>query len=54
MMEFGFYRAASTSAGGPGSTTVGGIDGWSVVLDLATGPVATTPSTWGRVKALYR
>ena len=53
VIEFGFYRATSTSAGGLGSTTVGGIKTWSVVLDIAQ-PVATMPSTWGKVKALYR
>jgi len=52
-IEFGFSRANSTSVGGAGSTTVGGIDNYKVTITGAN-PVATQPSTWGRVKSLYR
>ena len=31
-IQFGFFRANSTGAGGPGYTTVGGIDNWTVVV----------------------
>lgn len=53
VIEFGFVRANSTSVGGSGSTTVGGIDNYSVTLTTAE-PVATQPTTWGKMKALYR
>ncbi len=52
-IEFGFVRANSTSVGGAGFTTVGGLDNYSVTLSTAE-PVATRPTTWGQVKALYR
>lgn len=52
-IEFGFARANSTSTGGPGSTTVGGIDSWTVTLTVEE-PVAVRRSTWGEIKALYR
>jgi hypothetical protein len=52
-IEFGFVRANSTSVGGAGGTTVGGIDNWSVTVNYEV-PVATSQSTWGKVKALYR
>lgn len=52
-IEFGFFRANSTGVGSSGYSTSGGIDNWSVVVTY-DGPVATEPTTWGRVKALYR
>lgn len=51
-IQFGFYRANSTSVGGAGSTTVGGIDNEIVTLTV-TQPVPVTPSTWGGLKALH-
>lgn len=50
-IEFGFFRANSTSVGGGGSTVSGGIDNWSVTIHPAV--TSTRRSTWGRVKALY-
>lgn len=52
-IEFGFSRANSTSVGGDGGQTIGGIDDWTVVINHDA-PVATHPSTWGKVKALFR
>jgi len=52
-LEFGFFRANSTSVGGGGGTTHGGIDNWTVALTV-DGAVATTASSWGGVKALFR
>lgn len=51
-IQFGFYRANSTSVGGSGATISGGIDNWNVTIDL--GAVPAFPSTWGRVKGSYR
>lgn len=53
LIEFGFVSANSTSVGGSGFTTVGGIDNWKATITSAE-PVATQPSTWGQVKSLYR
>lgn len=50
-IQFGFYRANSTSVGGSGATISGGIDNWSVTLDMA---VPAAPTTWGRIKGTYR
>lgn len=52
-IEFGFVRGNSTSVGGSGGQTIGGIDDWSVIVTHEA-PVATHPSTWGKVKALFR
>ena len=53
-IQFGFFRANSTSVGGAGSTTTGGIDNWTVTVHFnGATPVAAAP-TWGRVKSLYR
>jgi hypothetical protein len=52
-IEFGFSRSNSTSTGGPGSTTIGGIDNWTVTLNTEQ-PVPTALSTWGKIKSLYR
>jgi hypothetical protein len=52
-IEFGFYRANSTGVGSFGYSTQGGIDNWSVTVTY-NGPVATEPTAWGKVKALYR
>lgn len=52
-IEFGFYRSNSTSTGGGGGTTYGGIDNWNVVLTVDAA-VPAEASTWGGVKALYR
>lgn len=52
-IEFGFSRANSTSVGGAGGTTIGGIDNWQVTLTVEP-PVPTAHSTWGGIKALYR
>jgi len=52
-IQFGFYRANSTSVGGAGGTTSGGIDNWSVVVHF-NGATAVTANSWGRVKGLYR
>lgn len=52
-LEFGFWRGNSTSVGGGGGTTHGGIDNWTVTLTV-DGAVATTASSWGGVKALFR
>ncbi|OGF17786.1 MAG: hypothetical protein A2W00_05930 [Candidatus Eisenbacteria bacterium RBG_16_71_46] len=51
-IEFGFSSANSTSVGGGGGTTQGGIDNWSVTLqyDRAT---AVDAVSWGRLKHLY-
>jgi len=51
-IEFGFLSGNSTSVGGGGGTTVGGLDNWSATVstDEAT-PAAST--SWGRVKTLY-
>ena len=53
LVEFGFVRANSTSVGGGGGTTVGGIDNWQVTVTVDS-PVSVAPSTWGNIKALYR
>lgn len=52
-IELGFVCANSTSVGGAGFTTVGGIDNWKVTITSAE-PVAVEPTTLGKVKALYR
>jgi len=52
-IEFGFYRSNSTGVGYFGYSTQGGIDNWSVAVTY-DGVIATEPSTWGKVKALYR
>ena len=52
-IEFGFYRSNSTSTGGGGGTTYGGIDNWNVVLTVDAA-VPAEASTWGGVKALFR
>jgi hypothetical protein len=52
-VQFGFYRANSTSVGGAGGTTSGGIDDWSVVVHF-NGATALAATSWGRVKGLYR
>lgn len=52
-LEFGFYRANSTSVGGGGGTTHGGIDNWLVTLTV-DGAVAAETTSWGDVKARYR
>jgi len=51
-IEFGFFSGNSTSVGGGGGTTVGGLDNWSATVhsDEAT---PTSGTSWGRVKALY-
>jgi len=51
-IQWGFFRANSTSVGGGGSSTTGGIDNWSVTVhyDAAT-PARST--SWGRLKSLY-
>jgi hypothetical protein len=51
-IQFGFYRANSTSVGGAGGATQGGIDNWTVTVhyDAAT---PTKSTSWGRLKALY-
>ncbi len=51
-IQWGFFRANSTSVGGGGGSTTGGIDNWSVTVhyDAAT-PAART--SWGRLKTLY-
>jgi hypothetical protein len=50
-IQFGFFRANSTSTGGGGGTASGGIDNWSVTIHPVV--TSTVRSTWGRVKALY-
>lgn len=52
-IQFGFYRANSTSVGGNGSATSGGIDNWNVVVHF-NGATPVAASSWGRVKGLYR
>jgi hypothetical protein len=52
-LEFGFFRANSTSVGGSGGTTYGGIDNWIVTLTV-DGAVATEATSWGGVKARFR
>jgi len=52
-VQFGFFRANSTSVGGAGGTTTGGIDNWSVVVHF-NGATAVAETSWGRVKGLYR
>ena len=51
-IQFGFYRSNSTSVGGNGMATYGGIDNWSVTVryDAAT---PARSATWGSVKAGY-
>ena len=51
-IQLGFYRANSTSVGGDGGSTTGGIDDWvvSVHYDGAT-PARVT--SWGSLKASY-
>lgn len=51
VIQFGFYRANSTSVGGGAATISGGIDNWNVTIEQAT-PAAVT--TWGRIKAERR
>jgi hypothetical protein len=51
-IEFGFFRASSTSVVG-GEGTDGGIDNWNVTIHFS-GATAVAASSWGRVKALYR
>lgn len=51
-IEFGFYRSNSTSVGGGGGTTYGGIDNWQVILTIDAA-VPVSGGTWGQVKALY-
>lgn len=52
-LEFGFWRGNSTSVGGGGGTTYGGIDNWRVELTVDAA-VATRTTSWGEVKALFR
>jgi hypothetical protein len=52
-IQLGFFRANSTSVGGAGGTTSGGIDNWSVVVHF-NGATAIASSSWGRVKGMYR
>ena len=52
-LEFGFWRGNSTSVGGGGGTTYGGIDNWRVDLTVDAAVAAET-TTWGEVKALFR
>jgi len=49
----GFFRANSTSVGGGGGTTAGGIDNWTVTVHF-NGATPALASSWGRVKGLYR
>jgi hypothetical protein len=35
LIEFGFIRSNSTEVGGPGYTTIGGIDNWTVTVNSA-------------------
>jgi hypothetical protein len=51
LIEFGFYRANSSYASG--YSTLAGIDNWMIRL-RQDGPVPVQPTSWGRVKALYR
>jgi hypothetical protein len=51
-IEFGFVSGNSTSVGGGGGTTVGGIDNWTATLHTDEATPATRTS-WGRVKSLY-
>jgi len=51
-IQFGFYRANSTSVGGDASSTTGGIDNWSVSVHYDAATTAQKPS-WGTVKASY-
>lgn len=53
MIQLGFFRANSTSVGGAGGTTTGGIDNWNVVVHF-NGATDVLASTWGRVKSIYR
>jgi hypothetical protein len=52
-VQFGFFRANSTSVGGAGGTTAGGIDNWTVTVHF-NGATPVAMSSWGRVKGLYR
>ncbi len=51
-IQFGFFRANSTSVGGSGSTIIGAIDNWDVVVHYEQ-PVPAVASTWGELKARY-
>jgi len=52
-IQFGFFRANSTSVGGSGGATTGGIDNWTVTVHF-NGATPIAASSWGRVKGLYR
>jgi len=52
-IQFGFYRANSTSVGGGGSTLTGGIDDWVVNVHY-DGATPTRATSWGALKAGYK
>jgi hypothetical protein len=51
-IQFGFYRANSTSVGGGGSTPTGGIDDWAVSVHY-DGATPARVRSWGSLKAAY-
>ncbi len=51
-IEFGFFRANSTSVGGSGGTTYGAIDNWVVTLTVDAA-VPTEATSWGDLKARF-
>jgi hypothetical protein len=51
-IQFGFFRANSTSVGGGGGNVTGGIDDWFMKIQYNSAVPAHSTS-WGRIKRMY-